>query len=585
MVISKVCNSCGKVYEDQMHAKNICKECKEKLKIHKECPVCEKLFCVQPAYKKRKFCSKECRLSPKGVLITRKVREETSLRLFGVKNVFQNEEKKEKIKDTLQERYGVDHISKVESVKQKVGDKLEEKFGVRCAFQSKEIKEKSKETIKEKYGVEYISQSPIIQEAIRKTSLKKYGFENASKNPEIKKKREDTFLKKYGVRQIWMSQDIQAKCRETTFERFGSYSPWENGPLREKWTKEKRFNYWSIFLKFLNDKNIIPSFLIDEYMNEDLQVFEYFCKSCNKKFTAKTTVAQKVHCPNHKFRTLKEQQVKDFLTANKIEFVCNKSFSFERKRFELDIYIPELKLGIEFNGVFWHSELYRNKTYHLDKYLFFEKQDIKVIQIFENEWDFKQEIVKSIICEHIEKNAIISIDKCYIKTIENKAAKFFIQNNSLQDYEKSCVCFGVFNENELVHVFTTNIVFENIEINQECSKMGVKILNIYPKLIDAILQTHNSSVFKNIIRFANLRFPNQEKLYNFKLIGMLLPDFFYFKDKEVFSKKQLNKKKIKQIIKIEDKAKTIEENLLLNSCYRVYDCGKKVFAYNLGSGN
>ena len=34
---------------------------------------------------------------------------------------------------------------------------------------------------------------------------------------------------------------------------------------------------------------------------------------------------------------------------------------------ELDIYIPQKNLAIEFNGLYWHSELFRDKNYHFDK--------------------------------------------------------------------------------------------------------------------------------------------------------------------------------------------------------------------------
>ena len=46
---------------------------------------------------------------------------------------------------------------------------------------------------------------------------------------------------------------------------------------------------------------------------------------------------------------------------------------------EIDIYIPELNIGIEFNGLYWHCELFKNENYHLEKTINCEKQKIKLL--------------------------------------------------------------------------------------------------------------------------------------------------------------------------------------------------------------
>lgn len=36
---------------------------------------------------------------------------------------------------------------------------------------------------------------------------------------------------------------------------------------------------------------------------------------------------------------------------------------------EIDFYLPKYKIGIEYDGVYWHSEVYKDKDYHLNKTL------------------------------------------------------------------------------------------------------------------------------------------------------------------------------------------------------------------------
>ena len=69
------------------------------------------------------------------------------------------------------------------------------------------------------------------------------------------------------------------------------------------------------------------------------------------------------------------------------------------KRFELDIYIPELRKGVEFNGTYWHSfeGLKRGrshwlndediKNYHNLKKEFFKSKNIDYIEILQIEWN------------------------------------------------------------------------------------------------------------------------------------------------------------------------------------------------------
>lgn len=76
----------------------------------------------------------------------------------------------------------------------------------------------------------------------------------------------------------------------------------------------------------------------------------------------------------------------------------NKDSSFSFKRLEIDIYIPELNKGIEFDGTYWHSvkSLRKHRKhwkeeeiqhYHEIKDAFFKKQGIELMHVLENTWN------------------------------------------------------------------------------------------------------------------------------------------------------------------------------------------------------
>lgn len=61
--------------------------------------------------------------------------------------------------------------------------------------------------------------------------------------------------------------------------------------------------------------------------------------------------------------------------------------------YEIDIYIPELKLAIEFNGDYWHSIHFKPKYYHITKTLLAKQKGINLIHIFDSEWQNNKEQV------------------------------------------------------------------------------------------------------------------------------------------------------------------------------------------------
>ena len=67
------------------------------------------------------------------------------------------------------------------------------------------------------------------------------------------------------------------------------------------------------------------------------------------------------------------------------------------KPYELDICIPELKLALEFNGNYWHSDA--PALYHLKKTQLCNEKGYRLIHIWENEWDDN----KAEICSKLEK--------------------------------------------------------------------------------------------------------------------------------------------------------------------------------------
>lgn len=126
--------------------------------------------------------------------------------------------------------------------------------------------------------------------------------------------------------------------------------------------------------------------------------------------------------------------------------------------YEMDAYLPEKKIGIEVNGTYWHSNLcIANKNYHLNKAKMAEKNGIRLIQIYQHEWEdeTKCKVIKSMLSIAVGKyeNKIYA-RQCEIREISNAEAKIFNESNHLQGHRNAQITYGLFHEGNLVQLMS-----------------------------------------------------------------------------------------------------------------------------------
>ena len=154
---------------------------------------------------------------------------------------------------------------------------------------------------------------------------------------------------------------------------------------------------------------------------------------------------------------------------------------------EIDIYIPSLQIGFEFNGNYWHSELFRDKNYHINKKNQALKEGINLIHIWEYEWNDETSNIKIFIKDILNKNKQkIFARKCIIKELNSSIYKEFCDKNHIQKSLGAKVKLGLFYRNELVQIMSFGVPrftekYE-YEIIRECSKLGYIVVGGKEKL-------------------------------------------------------------------------------------------------------
>jgi len=264
------------------------------------------------------------------------------------------------------------------------------------------------------------------------------------------------------------------------------------------------------------------------------------------------------------------------------------------KPYELDIYVPSLKIAFEFNGLYWHNELNKEKNYHANKTDECEKQGIQLIQVWEDDWIHKQDIIKSMVMNKLGKTANkVYARKCELKELsknakDSKLSRDFLNANHIQGFVGSKFKFGLFYEGELVSLMTlgdrrvamgkkTTKVGE-YELLRFCNKKGYNVLGAASKLFKYFLKNFNP---EEITTYADRTF-SQGKLYKllgFELIGKTQPNYFYIIDG--IRKHRFNFRKDVLVKNGFDGSKTEHQIMLDRGIYRVFDSGNLKFKMDL----
>jgi len=464
----------------------------------------------------------------------------------------------DKGKITLLKNYGVDHPLKSNIIKNKIKDTNLKRYGVENTFQYEEFKDK-----------------------IKITNLKKYGVDNPMKNEQIKNKSIQILKNKYGEK----FEKILDKTRQTMLDRYGyEYALMNVDILKIVIEKSKIKRNKKLNQKIENLINI----------NDD-DTFDIYCEKCNFIFNisnslyknrkrANTTVCT-ICNPIGSSKSGYEIQLQDFIKENyKKEISINKRNIISP--LELDIYFPELKLAFEFNGLYWHNELYKENNYHLNKTEKCEKQGIQLIHIWEDDWLYKQNIVKSMILNKLgETHNKIGARKTEVKEItDNKLIREFLIKNHLQGFVGGKVKLGLFFENELISLMTfgkrrvamgkksTND--NEYELLRFCNKLNTNVLGGASKLFKYFINNYNP---KEITTYADRSHSNgnlYEKL-GFEFVKKTVPNYYYIINRIRYHR--FNYRKDKLVKEGFDSNKTEHEIMLERNIYRIYDSGNLKF--------
>lgn len=296
------------------------------------------------------------------------------------------------------------------------------------------------------------------------------------------------------------------------------------------------------------------------------------------------------YCLN-KNKSILENELYDFIKSIYLGKIIRNTRSILSNNYELDIYIPDKNIAIEFDGLFYHSEDSKPNNYHLMKTQECESKNIHLIHIFEDEWLDKEEIIKSRLKQilGITENKIYARN-CKIQTINCNDEKIFFETNHLQGYIPSNICYGLFYQNELVACMSfgplrknlgqTNSEIDTYELYRFANKLNTTVIGGASKLFKQFIKSYKP---KQIITYADRRYSTliNKTLYDnigFKFVSSTIPNYFYIKNQKRYNRFNFRKDILVSKYGCPPE-KTEHQFCLEQGWYRIYDCGNLKYVW------
>ena len=533
---------------------------KHEYKEKRKCEICGKEFliinprskyCGGPHIRKCVICGKEFNCHNNINLIT--CSKKCACRLTW--NNKSNKEKQEilnKRVNTSLEKYGVDNPAKSEIIKEKQRQiyfsKSDEEINIEH--------EKRKQTMIKKYGVENIFQNT---EYMINKFQEKLGVNNPFQSEVVKEKIKHTCIEKYGVEHISLSKNWQDIIKKKY-----------NG----KTQNQVHFDdfTWSV----LSSKENLISYL-ESFKFEDRTYSNLLKKlNCGRMKLNRLILKYDLDRMINHYRSELELEVIGFIKSiYEGEIITNCKWLLHNN--EIDIYLPDKKIAIECNGTYWHSEIYKDSNYHFNKSKSCEEKGIRLIHIWEYEWNNERQrpILENILlsaCGKIEYK--IYARNCKIEVRKSNEMKEFFEQNNIQGFRGGKFAICLIHNNEVVMSYIMGSAFfgkgkYEWEVIRGATKLGVIVVGGASKIWSYFIKNYNPN---SCVYYVDYNYFNGSSILHldnkFKMIRVQ-PSYknWWINDHIVKNREPGNNHAIKQAYKE-------------GKCYKIHNAGTKVYVWS-----
>ncbi len=417
-------------------------------------------------------------------------------------------------------------------------------------------KEKRRLTNRDKYGTDFVAQNDSIKEKTEATCQKRYGAKAPSLSPQVMDKARQTNQRVRGVDSPMQSEEVRAKSLKTLRDRYDVENISQVASVKEKKQETSIKNRGTAW----------PT-----------QSPEVVIKSLQTRFDNYGTLNPSVYGAT-------EDELADWIRkTSKLE--VDKRFILPDGK-TIDIVVPELGLGIEHSGLYWHNEDSphpRLRTYHYDKMKVANSVGTRLITIFGDEWTNRRLQVEGFLRSVLGANERrIAARQCVVTPISSETASDFIDRHHIQGSARANVGFGLFFKNELIGAMTLAPHHRIndpriITLSRMCFAYNTTVQGGANKLLSAAVKWSAEHSIKQMFSWSDNRWSEgavYEKM-GFTLTYEHGPDYSYVHTSN--PTKRLSKQSQRKRVTKCPKDMTELQWANARGLSRIWDCGKKTW--------
>lgn len=454
-----------------------------------------------------------------------------------------------------------------------------------CRAKDPSVEEKRRSTCVERYGHDKSLTTSSHVAKTRESCLANHGCEFPLQSEGVRLRADRALVEKYGQD---ANKAVRALAQQSLTEHYGSGSFGEmlnRDPIVHEKKRRTRIDNWLPTRLDGLAKLVRPLFSSSEYENTD-QPLPWECIKCSTTFTDCLADGRVPRCPvcfplNRV--NWNQQEVVDYVRSITTSPVLESVRTVITPK-ELDIFLPDEQVAIEYNGLYWHSELRHKepKTHIKFKTDECNKLGLRLIHVYEDEWKFKVDIVKSIIRRAIGVPAerVVYGRKCSVFPIDPRTANEFLDEHHIQGRDRASVRYGMYSGDELVGVMT----FGKSRFDKTCQwelyrlafKMNVAVVGGAMKMFRSFVKEYQPS---SISTYSDRRLFTGAvySLLGFENKGHTAPNYYYVHAGSGcsvrYSRQRFQKHKLVNVLNTFDPSLSESQNMLANGYGRIWDAG------------
>ena len=246
--------------------------------------------------------------------------------------------------------------------------------------------------------------------------------------------------------------------------------------------------------------------------------------------------------------------------------------------YEVDIFVPGKNIAIEYNGLYWHSDMFHDSTYHYNKWKMCADKGVQLITVWEDDWLSRKAVVASMLRHKlgVDDSPRVYARKTTVKKIDYQTARTFLDMTHIQGAAAGTMYYGLVDHTGTVVAVS---VWKKTGVTMYLSRYATSctVVGGMGKILNHVKCALAGSDVDTIVTFSDHGVSDGSlyKTLGFHHGGELPPDYKYVYGGERAHKFLFRKSRFRTDPNlIFDPGLTEKQLADRNGIRRVFDCGK-----------